>query len=728
MPRDRKAEIAKRAYELWEAGGRVHGHDLAHWFQAESEFSRTSKTCASGISGRSLNIVEFRQLVDVGGPGTERAEPNLRTMLQQASEENSQRIRENCPKNFSYLFHEMQNIKKGVITDFVLKGLPMQPYYAIAAAIQECLRQSEKATEKHLEAPDWPEIIRLGKERFELHPNVYRHAEDLLRKLEGRSFALADAARKLRDEGYFCDVKDCAPLFADSERIRLVRAIEKKIGALGALGVIGNLCNILHQNYSTQMERYLMPSELNLMGKTTSPSLPINFLLQLALKQVQVSDKAPANAQEQWEDLKALARDFAAIYDVEPYSLWELEFIDAHTLIPYLTDLALHDRMFGVRQYRATDVGKVLRGLFDWVPPKTELAIGWSIAEASNVAETVLTRANISGVTVLSRSNLISACAGIDASIANNILTIFTHEHNPNSGSDLPEIPGKLNFFAKPLIRLNGEQLVMVDRAICAPAFYEAIAFVLRPYDGQTQNNIGLAAERFLIAEMRRRGVSVSCGTYKSSEGDGECDAVIETNDTIIFLELKGKPLTNAAQAGSDVMILLDLFKSLFNATCQANQHDIVLRKNGHIRLHQNDGTEYQLQLKGRQIEKVAVTLLDFGRFQDRTVLTQILGTLLTATVTPRDTKWSAEFVKLNNKTAALRAQIDELAKLLEGFRRQPFFNCWFLSIPQLLVLLDRVNSNDSFKTELWRTRHLTTHSLDWYFEMDYAFKLNRGS
>lgn len=32
-----KTETAKRAYEIWEAEGRVHGHDLAHWFQAENE-------------------------------------------------------------------------------------------------------------------------------------------------------------------------------------------------------------------------------------------------------------------------------------------------------------------------------------------------------------------------------------------------------------------------------------------------------------------------------------------------------------------------------------------------------------------------------------------------------------------------------------------------------------------------------------------------------------------
>jgi hypothetical protein len=30
-------EVAARAYQLWEASGRRHGDDRAHWFQAEHE-------------------------------------------------------------------------------------------------------------------------------------------------------------------------------------------------------------------------------------------------------------------------------------------------------------------------------------------------------------------------------------------------------------------------------------------------------------------------------------------------------------------------------------------------------------------------------------------------------------------------------------------------------------------------------------------------------------------
>jgi len=52
-----KAEIAKRAYELWEAEGRVHGHDLAHWFKVEREMFEKSRKSDPVRIPNSLSII-----------------------------------------------------------------------------------------------------------------------------------------------------------------------------------------------------------------------------------------------------------------------------------------------------------------------------------------------------------------------------------------------------------------------------------------------------------------------------------------------------------------------------------------------------------------------------------------------------------------------------------------------------------------------------------------------
>lgn len=45
-------EVARRAYQLWEAGGRPAGRDLEFWLQAEAElhFARRSRSPKTGVS------------------------------------------------------------------------------------------------------------------------------------------------------------------------------------------------------------------------------------------------------------------------------------------------------------------------------------------------------------------------------------------------------------------------------------------------------------------------------------------------------------------------------------------------------------------------------------------------------------------------------------------------------------------------------------------------------
>ncbi|MCC5651434.1 hypothetical protein LC609_16670 [Nostoc sp. XA013] len=79
---------------------------------------------------------------------------------------------------------------------------------------------------------------------------------------------------------------------------------------------------------------------------------------------------------------------------------------------------------------------------------------------------------------------------------------------------------------------------------------------------------------------------------------------------------------------------------------------------------------------------------------------------------------------KLNDKLDEFKLQFNELIQIDPIRAKNPFYNCWFLSVPQLLILLDNVNSSDDLKRELWRTRSITTSSLDFYREYEYARKL----
>ena len=51
-------------------------------------------------------------------------------------------------------------------------------------------------------------------------------------------------------------------------------------------------------------------------------------------------------------------------------------------------------------------------------------------------------------------------------------------------------------------------------------------------------------------------------------------------------------------------------------------------------------------------------------------------------------------------------------------------FHCWFLSMSQVLVLLDGVDSPEALKQALWKTRHVVTGGSDVYFDHSYMKNL----
>jgi hypothetical protein len=183
----------------------------------------------------------------------------------------------------------------------------------------------------------------------------------------------------------------------------------------------------------------------------------------------------------------------------------------------------------------------------------------------------------------------------------------------------------------------------------------------------------------------------------------------------VIFLEIKKKSLTRRAQAGSDAHVLLDLANSVLKAQVQAGWHEARLQKQGFIELS-HAGTKTRLELEGRNVERIAVSLMQFGGFQDRVLLKQFLEATMNASFGVNDPAMQKAFAKFNALLGELREQLKILHPGETNLDR-PFFHCWFLSVPQLLVLLDGVHCAEDFRQALWKTRHLVTGSADFYYD-----------
>ena len=139
---------------------------------------------------------------------------------------------------------------------------------------------------------------------------------------------------------------------------------------------------------------------------------------------------------------------------------------------------------------------------------------------------------------------------------------------------------------------------------------------------------MGTAIERVVADALRAHNLNVTIQGSKysmpdpltGSNQDGECDVVVESPEFIVFLETKKKPHRRLSATGNALANLIDLSGSLFDAQAQLARHERILLHHGHIQFE--DGRRFNMN--GRSIERIALTLLDYGSLQDKFLLKQL--------------------------------------------------------------------------------------------------------
>ncbi len=630
------------------------------------------------------------------------------------------------------VWHHCRNLRDELIQAHVIDGTPLDPYFSILDNLQDAIKSNPQI--KGDIQGDWSAAIRHAYDNVRIHD---WSADAIRKKLHSRAFAVANAAKGLQARGVRLLRNGGTITIEPESEATLVDEIEKVIATIGGLNVARRIFQqITPGTYDVVQERYHLVRHASQTGEG-SPQIPFGYLLLLAAKHF-AGTRPLRDTQENWVKLCLLATDYAAVLDVQGYNPFVWGSMDAHALLPYLQELALYDTLFRIPQVRAGDIEKLARGILCDYDFDQQHGCGWSLNNVLSVIAALLEMSRQHcGPMRFDLRTLMGACTGLPRNIIVGVLEeVLCHPpKGPNQNFSKPtDAPTKSpggnvgghDFFLYPLISVDRKSFWLLDRSMCAPACLEALLSVLRASDKKFDARLGIPIEHFLREEFHAHQVPTLSGKYVVDSEDGECDIVIETAQTIMFLEIKKKPLTRRAQAGSNAHVLLDLANSLLAAQVQSGWHEVRLRRKGFIDLTEN-GVTRRLELKGRQIERIAVSLMQFGSFQDRIFLKQFLEGTLHSDFSVSDASLKEGFAKLNALLAEVRQQVNVLHPG-EKELNQPFFHCWFLSLPQLLVLLDGVQGEEVFKKALWKTRHMTMGSSDFYFDLSYMRKLSASA
>ncbi|WP_458626481.1 hypothetical protein [Winogradskyella sp. PC D3.3] len=603
-------------------------------------------------------------------------------------------------------------------------------YLKILKVINDSCRPNFEYFPDFSNKKQWKEAIINSKNYNHFSPNTHTILFNDIRKDYPKDYDIALSIKKLIKKGCKIDIEN-SQIRINSGLEKVVEELDNKIKQYGGINLSKSLFNFLKVNgkYSTRFNRYFITREASGISFDQSPQIPFGYLLNLSLK-YPVENKNTKKAQQKLNEIIDLSITITnGVYGVQHYSHWEYYFKTGETIIEFSTEISLWDSIFSIPQSKPKTALFITNELFSFIDNTEFISyLNFSKESLFSVIEVINNISeNNNGPTIIYLSVVYKELKSIEKNVILEILNFLSHQKTVNEEYILPSDYTKIDFFLKPLVKLGNTKFLIMDNSWCSPNYFETLVSSLRQKIKNLDSKLGIELEVLLQKELNNKNIKYSTGEYRIDGIDGECDLLIESSKSIVLIEFKKKVLTRKSKSGVDINILLDLSESLLSAQIQAGRTEIFLREKDEIELKSRDGKKKIINLNNRQIERVALTQLEFGGFQDRNIVNQFLKSLLTHSFgTYSEEQYIIKkFDKLNQMQKIWIEQYDKLIKLDEHFSRFPFFNCWFLSLPQLLEIINISTDNDSFYEIFRKTKHVTLNTLDWYREFDIATKMN---
>ncbi|MBB3428302.1 hypothetical protein FHT85_005327 [Rhizobium sp. BK312] len=458
---------------------------------------------------------------------------------------------------------------------------------------------------------------------------------------------------------------------------------------------------------------------------------PFHFLYNLSLKHLKMLT-GRKDGRQQLLKAELLARHLVATLNVEPHSIFENMSLPTRFLEKVLRETAVYDELFCFAQWQPRSA-KVLTGML--VGALEEAGCDFPHAPPS------LWKALFESIFALAREDQLVYTSRWALASVNRVLSGQLHL------ADLMAAPAaKINRDYKgpldslktadarfPLIAARSGEFVVQPRGIFARAFVERLFDLMRENEAKKaatleeikrsksrlETRLGRALElqtanllRSIAANVTFEGAAYH-GKNKSQRL--EIDIVVESETHIFLFECKKKVLTASARGGASLPLLNDLTDSFLKMQAQLARHEAKLRKDGRITFV--DGSV--LELKGRQVEKIAISLFDHGALQDRGLIMPLFTRLLDSTVSTNDASAMRLISTMNYQLKILTESIVTICDAQPDIARDRAvysfgMSTWWLSVDQLHYLC---GAGQGLWEGLKDLRHLSARSGDIIWE-----------
>ncbi|MCQ9469835.1 hypothetical protein [Pseudomonas alliivorans] len=590
------------------------------------------------------------------------------------------------------------------------------PYLSTLAVIRDATREERPPVQDSV--LDWEHLVELV---FSARRSLHYFRSGQGEKFSDEENALSKACLKLSNLGVNISEENCEVRISKDSHALIEAEISRLANSIGGEEILEKVFSDLEPLYHQPFARYLFGRTVSTGVSTITPAVPWGYLIALGVKHLPA--KKAAHSDLHFDQLVGLIRDLITVFEIQPYNIWGNLLFGPERLISVLQETVLYDNLISVQQISGRHAKLILGSLTTPFVNSGHVSYRVRLKDAKKIAMAAIELAHPKRQTSVTIERLARA-SGLRKDIVKNALddVLAFEEGHSNRALSFPPSSAEIDSNFKPFFK-NGNTFHLLPRSLTALGALNAVLnMISRPSDrfnNDLDNKLGEVLEEFIRTQIRAAGVPVHTGNIKSDSREllGECDALIDTPKGIFLFEVKKKGLTRKAMAGQDIDLLVDLAQSLMKAHEQAYKAEVHLVTMREITLQDKQGQLATVVLDSRYIEKASISLTDFGGLQSRSILQQILSAAIRIEVHAKSEVDDKRLKDWRETVTALRQH------MLKDKNERPFFNSIFLSVPQILTMLERVEDADGFFDEVTRGKYIVYGLQDFYSEYYRALK-----
>lgn len=540
------------------------------------------------------------------------------------------------------------------------------------------------------------------------YATLHKSSNIIVPKVYQKQYDRIEAVKYIKRYGVKVYMNSENELCFENEHL-VAKRICEKVRAIGGTRFVEKIISVAE--YNADIDRLQLPvSRDELQPFSVLPLCAWGYLLNIGLRMTGHKG-SEENLKKYFKEVILLSNALCrAVYNVQSYSIWEDIFHTDIDIREYFRKLTLSDSIYYLQQNSKSFCKKFFSFLLDELDKQgITMSPHYTLQEYKEV---MLAMIDTTDYKKFVRLN----CCDI------NILPNKQHQYSiieditkncVNPCYELPCDYDRVNYSESPSIRLSQRTILLYPTTIGVWGWYELLLAKIRQQNSHNSkvngrhktididNKVGSLLELFLKNSFAEKGIVTYSGRYNTADCKGECDIVLETKDKIWFIEVKKKTMTRNARKGYIYQIILDLAGSLVSSQEQALRAQRCLMVDGTLKLEKSSNEHYVLPYNNRKIERMTLTLNDYGALQENIIAENIMDEFVKCRFSVNvdeinnyepDGGKQSEIVKgfdnLTRKQNSIINLLNDIEKQDSEYVKRIFFNTAFFNMEQLYYLI----------------------------------------